>query len=260
MNHTISNSSADDRTHKSCLLECCVDSVESAIAAKEGGADRLELCGNLMIGGTTPSPALFHAVRSLVSLPIHVLLRPRFGDFLYSDSELAILQEEAAWFASEGADGIVIGCLNADGTLNLPAMKALIACAPGKHITLHRAFDMCADPFRTLREAKDLGVHTILTSGCEDSCRNGMTLINEFIKAAGPDLNILVGGGVTYSVVKEFLARTDAVQFHMSGKVVQTSAMEYRNPRVHMGLEGFCEYEYFQTSKEKVAEVKALLR
>ena len=129
------------------LLECCVDSVESAIAAERGGADRLELCANLIIGGTTPSPALYRAVRANTHIPVHVLLRPRFGDFLYTPAELNILKEEASYFAKEGANGLVIGCLTPDGRLDKKAMQEIISLAPGCHITLHRAFDVCRDCF-----------------------------------------------------------------------------------------------------------------
>ena len=116
------------------LLECCVDSVESAIAAQKGGADRLELCGNLIIGGTTPSVELYRAVRKNTDIPIHVLLRPRFGDFLYTAYELEILYEEVKLFSSEGADGLVIGCLKPDGELDIEAMKRMIELGKGRKI------------------------------------------------------------------------------------------------------------------------------
>lgn len=155
------------------ILECCVDSVESAVNAKKGGADRLELCSNLVIGGTTPTLALYKQIRETVAIRIHALIRPRFGDFLYSAHELDIMEKEIAMFREAGADGVVIGCLNPDGSLARDAMKRLIGHAGDMHITLHRAFDMCRDPFQTLEEAKELGVHTILTSGQMPSCLKG---------------------------------------------------------------------------------------
>ncbi len=158
------------------LLECCVDSVESAIAAQKGGADRLELCGNLIIGGTTPSVELYRAVRKNTDIPIHVLLRPRFGDFLYTAYELEILYEEVKLFSSEGADGLVIGCLKPDGELDIEAMKRMIELGKGRKITLHRAFDVCNNPLKALEQAIELGVDTILTSGQENSCMKGKTI------------------------------------------------------------------------------------
>lgn len=136
------------------ILECCVDSVESAIAAKKGGADRIELCSALVIGGLSPSQALYQKIREQVDIPIRVLLRPRFGDFCYTDFEQEILKEEIRSFVKLGADGIVIGAMKADGTLHLEQMKEFIEEAKGTPVTLHRAFDMCKDPFVALEEAK----------------------------------------------------------------------------------------------------------
>ena len=146
------------------ILECCVDSVESAIEAEKGGANRIELCSALVIGGLSPSKALFEKVKEQVNIKIHVLLRPRFGDFCYTDFEHEIIKKEIKMFKELGADGVVIGTLKSDGSLNLGQMKELVEEADGMSITLHRAFDMCADPFRTLEEVKELGIHTILTS------------------------------------------------------------------------------------------------
>lgn len=125
------------------LLECCVDSVESAEIATNAGADRLELCANLTIGGTSPSIALLEAVKSKVRIPVRVLLRPRFGDFLYSDAEFSLLLREAELYRDAGADGLVVGCLTAEGKLDRPRMERLIK-AGGLPATLHRAFDVCA--------------------------------------------------------------------------------------------------------------------
>ena len=122
-------------------LECCVDSVQSAIAAEKGGATRLELCSNLIIGGTSPSPSLFNQIKKYVSLPIRVLLRPRFGDFYYTNYEIDVLNDEINTFKNLGADGIVIGCLNPDGDLDIKSMEKFIYTAGDLVITLHRAFD-----------------------------------------------------------------------------------------------------------------------
>ena len=151
-------------------LECCVDSVESAIAAKKGGADRIELCSALVIGGLSPSQALYWKIREQVDLPIRVLLRPRFGDFCYTDFEHEIIKEEIRSFRKLGADGIVIGTMKPDGTLNMEQMKELIEEAKGMSVTLHRAFDMCKNPFMALEEARKLGINTILTSGQKNTC------------------------------------------------------------------------------------------
>ena len=151
-------------------LECCVDSVESALAAKEGGADRLELCAGLIIGGVSPGLALFEQVKACCDLPVRVLLRPRFGDFLYTDYEFRILRREVELFRDAGAEGVVIGCLQEDGSLHMEQMRALTEAAGDLKITLHRAFDVCADPIRAYEQAWELGIDTILTSGQESDC------------------------------------------------------------------------------------------
>ena len=145
------------------VLEVCTHSVESAVSAERGGAMRLELCANLMIGGTSPDEDLFRMVRERVSVPVRVLLRPRCGDFLYTESEFELLCRQVKRFAALGADGIVIGVLTPEGDLDEERMAKLISLAGGCGVTLHRAFDVCRDPFAALETAKRLGVDTILT-------------------------------------------------------------------------------------------------
>lgn len=240
------------------ILECCVDSVESAIEAQKGGANRLEVCSNLIIGGTSPSLALFKNIRKNVDIKINVLLRPRFGDFLYTDNEFNIIKEEIKMFKEVGADGVVIGCLKSDGTLDIKKMEELIQEAKGMHITLHRAFDVMKDPYKGLEQAKSLGINTILTSGQKNSALQGKDLINELVKRSS-DIEILVGSGVNANVIKEFLEDTNAKAFHMSGKITLDSGMEYRKNNVSMGLETMSEYEIWQTDSEKIKEARTVL-
>ncbi|WP_040192080.1 copper homeostasis protein CutC [Clostridium culturomicium] len=241
------------------ILECCVDSVESAIEAEKGGANRLELCANLIIGGTSPSLALFKKVKEKINIKINVLLRPRFGDFLYSDYEFEILKEEVKQFKEAGADGVVIGCLRSDGTIDSSKMEELIALAEGMHITMHRAFDMTENPYEALREAKRLGVNTILTSGQRNTALEGKELIKALIEEAGDDLEILVGSGVNAEVIKEFIYESNAWAFHMSGKETLISKMDYKNSKVSMGLPMMSEYEIWKTDYKKVQAAKAVI-
>lgn len=242
------------------ILECCVDSVESAIEAQKGGADRLELCSNLIIGGTTPTLALFKEIRKVTSIPIHVLIRPRFGDFLYSDKEASVILQEIIQFRDAGADGVVIGSLKPDGKLHLEHMKAFIANAGKMSITLHRAFDMCADPIKTLQEAMDLHVNTILTSGQADSWKQGLPLLKQLDELTRASLlQIMPGAGINAEGIRTLLEETGFHCFHMSGKKVLSSGMTYRNPAVHMGIPGFSEFEIWQTDAEAIAAAKAVL-
>lgn len=245
---------------KTYILEACVDSVESAKIAKQGGADRLELCANLVIGGTTPSMELYRRIRETVEIPVHVLIRPRFGDFLYTDEEYEIMRREIRAFAGEGADAVVIGCLKADGSLDEERMQGLMDAAGGKKITLHRAFDVCRDPFQALETAKKLGISTILTSGQEASCYDGRELLSKLQIMAQGAVEIMAGGGVCAEVIETLKATTKIRCFHMSGKETLESGMVYRNPKVNMGLPGISEFEVWRTSEEAIRAAVAALR
>ena len=235
------------------VLEVCVDSVESAVAAAKGGATRLELCANLIIGGTTPSFALFDAVRAAVEIPINVLIRPRFGDFLYTDSEYGIMCREIEWFAARGANAVVIGALNCDGTLDRKKMSGMIAAAKGCRVTMHRAFDVCCDPLKTLEEAIALGVDTILTSGQKANAWSGRELIGTLLECADGRVDILIGGGVSAKVIGDFRELyPKAHAFHLSGKTVLDSGMSYRNAEVSMGLPGISEFQVWRTEEEAI--------
>ena len=164
---------------KDYILETCVDSVESAMAAAEGGADRLELCSNLIIGGTTPGPWLFEEIRKRSDIRIHALIRPRFGDFCYTDAEFSMIRNAVKDFRKMGAEGVVIGILKPDGTLNMEQMQELMDAAGDMSVTLHRAFDECADPIEAMEQAISLGIDTILTSGQKNTCLQGAELLNE---------------------------------------------------------------------------------
>jgi len=146
-------------------LEICTNSYNSALAAQQGGADRIELCVGLAEGGLTPSMGLIKQVAQLSGLKKHVLIRPRGGDFCYTPDEVAIMETDIRLLKEEGIDGVVIGALNPDGTIDLPTMRRLITAAEGLSITFHRAFDMCANPEKSLEDIIALGCHRILTYG-----------------------------------------------------------------------------------------------
>lgn len=245
---------------KQYTLEVCTDSVESAICALDGGADRLELCANLIIGGTTPSPALFEKIKELrPDSRIHVLIRPRFGDFLYTDYEFDTIRREVELFGRMGADAVVVGCLKADGTLDVEKMKILREAAGETHMTLHRAFDVCRDPFGALEEVKKLGIQTILTSGQKKNCLEGRDLIQKLTEQAERKVEILAGSGVDADVIRKLLDTTDVTSFHMSGKCVLESGMTYRKEGVPMGIEGFSEFQIFRTDEAKVRAARKVL-
>ena len=243
---------------KDYILECCVDSLTSAMSAKEGGANRLELCANLIIGGTTPSLFLFEQVRDLVGVKANILIRPRFGDFLYTSYEKEEMLKKIETFKKAGANGVVVGGLTADGDLDIPFLKDCLVAADGIEVTLHRAFDMCRDPHLALEEAKKLGISTILTSGQEKKATLGKELLKELVENKG-NVSILVGGGIDKDAIKEIYLASNATAYHMSGKVVSQSQMKFRQPKVSMGLEGISEYELWQTSASAIKAAKEVL-
>ena len=248
-------------------LEVCVDSTASALAAKRGGADRLELCADLIIGGTTPSLALLRQVKAETGLPVRALLRPRFGDFCYDQYELAQMEESAAELVAAGADGIVTGVLTPEGDLDVDALQPIYAAArsaaEAAHrpvaCTLHRAFDVCRDPFAALDAAKALGLATILTSGQAASAPAGAALLQKLVEAAGNDIEILAGAGVSASNIPALAAQTGARAFHLSGKQVLDSRMTFRREGVPMGLPGFSEFEIWQTCEENIRAARRAL-
>ncbi len=240
-------------------LEICVDSAESALAAAKGGADRVELCGNLVIGGTTPETALFEKIQSLTDIKINVLIRPRYGDFLYTAYEFDIISRSVEQFREMGANGVVIGCLLPDGSLDMERMKWLVDLAGSMDVTLHRAFDMCRDPYEALEQAKELGIRTILTSGQQEDSWAGRELIAGLVKESGGKVDIMAGGGVDASAIRKLLPVTAATSYHMSGKEILDSGMVYRRQEVSMGIPGMGEYEIFRTSEEKVRKARRVL-
>lgn len=245
----------------SYTLEACVDSVESAIAAEKGGATRLELCANLILGGTTPTSALYDAVRQAVALPVNVLIRPRFGDFLYSNSEYDIMCREIEDFSGRGVHGIVTGALCADGCLDTEKMVGFLRAANGVHVTLHRAFDACRNPLEALEQALTLGVNAILTSGQQASAWEGRALIGTLLARAAHGAEILIGGGVNALVIRDFRRQLpEANAFHLSGKAVLPSGMAFRNEAVYMGLPGISEFQIWRTSEEVIRAAAEALR
>ncbi|HJC15536.1 MAG TPA: copper homeostasis protein CutC [Candidatus Fusicatenibacter intestinigallinarum] len=245
---------------KDYILEVCADSVESVLAAEEGGATRIELCQNLVIGGTTPGPKFFEEVRRHSKIRIHALIRPRFGDFCYSDYEYAVIREEVKMYRQLGAEGVVIGILKQDGTLNMEQMEGLMREAEGMSVTLHRAFDVCADPFAALENAVKLGIDTILTSGQKNSCSEGAELLRKLEEQSAGRICIQAGGGVSADVIEALAPVTGIRAWHMSGKVTLDSRMQYRKEGVSMGLPSLSEYDIYRTSAEKIRAAEEVLK
>ena len=244
------------------ILEICVDSLASARAAISGGADRLELCSALAVGGLTPYGELLKQIRQDSDIPIRCLMRPRAGDFLYTREELLLMAAQIETLRSLGADGFVIGCLTPAGELDAAAMTPLLQAAQGAGVTLHRCIDVSRDPCKTYLDAMALGIDTLLTSGAAGSCLQGMETIGKLLRLRdahqGPE--VLIGAGVNASVITAFRqAHPQARAFHMSGKTEIESGMIFRREGVPMGLPGLDEWHIQQTSVENIRAARAAL-
>jgi len=244
------------------LLEAAVDSLASAQAAIAGGADRLELCSALAVGGLTPYGELLQQIRAESNIKIRCLMRPRAGDFLYTKEEIRQMTAQIENLRRLGADGFVLGCLTAEGNLDGQALAPMLKAAEGCGLTLHRCIDVSKNLEQTYLDAKELGIDTVLTSGGAASCTLGQKNIEKLLtlrdRVKGPE--VLIGAGVNAGVIRHFReALPQARAFHMSGKREIESAMVFRREGVPMGLPGLDEWHIQQTSEAAVSAAKAAL-
>lgn len=216
-------------------IEVCIDSVESAIIAQNAGAHRVELCDNLLEGGTTPSSATIEFVRKAIKIDLNVIIRPRGGDFLYSKTELEIIKKDIHNAKMLGADGLVFGVLTSDGNIDVAACKSLIEMARPMSVTFHRAFDVCKNPFQALEILIDLGFDRLLTSGQKNKAEEGIELIAELVKLADNKIIIMPGSGINELNFSSLMEKSKAKEFHVSCRSEVESKMEYRKEDVKMG-------------------------
>lgn len=223
-------------------LEICVDSVDSAAAAESGGAQRVELCSALIEGGLTPSLGLIRAVRSRIGIGVHVMIRPRGGDFVYSGEELAIMREDIAFAAQSGADGVVFGLLTEDGEVDIDRTRELVELSRPMEVTFHRAIDMARDVERSLEDVIATGADRVLTSGGEQTALLGRQSLREMMRSAEGRIKLMVGGSVRAENVQEIMQATGAVEFHAALRSTAPVPAGYPVRNVHLGDPGVDEY------------------
>jgi copper homeostasis protein len=221
----------------SIVLEVCIDSVEAAVAAQQGGAHRVELCADLMAGGTTPSAGTIQLARRSVDIDVNVIIRPRGGDFCYTPVEFEVMKLDIETTKAAGANGVVIGILNEDGSVDKERTRALVDLARPMSVTFHRAFDMARDPYEALETLIELGVNRVLTSGQESSVLEGLGVITELVDRAGERIIIMPGGGVTERNFKKIVETSGVKEIHFVAPAARESPMAYRNPNCFMGGE-----------------------
>ncbi len=216
------------------LFEICVEGVDGALAAERGGADRVELCAGLLEGGLTPSLGTIREAVPRLRIPIHVIVRPRGGDFLYSEAEFAAMLGDVAAIRAEGAAGVVIGCLSPDGTVDEPRASALAAAARPLAITFHRAFDMTPDPFAALEALLRCGIGRVLTSGQRATAGEGFGLLRDLVARAAGRI-VVMGCGALRPDTIGAIARAGVPELHFSAPRQEDSSMTFRNPALAMG-------------------------
>ena len=242
------------------LLEICIDGVASARAAAAGGADRVELCANLPEGGTTPSAGMIAGTRRAFSGALMVIIRPRGYDFLFSADEMNVMLGDIRTARDLGADGVVIGCLRSDGTVDEEACARLVEAAGPLDITFHRAFDMTRDLPEAMEAIVRLGIRRILTSGGRPDAGGGAEVIASLVRQAAGRVSLMPGGGLSPANIAEIVGRTGAREAHLSARGPVVSGMVFRNPGCSMGtFSAADEYAWRQSDPDVVAAARAAL-
>jgi len=235
------------------IVEACVNSVTSAIEAEKGGAHRVELCDNLYEGGTTPSAAAIIITAQNIGIDLHVLIRPRGGDFLYSDLEFVVMKRDIAFCKENGVKGVVLGILKENGNVDVERTRELVEAASPMSVTFHRAFDMVMDPFQALEDVISTGCHRILTSGLANKVTNGLEMVRRLVELADGRIIIMAGSGIDHENVKELLKWTNVTEIHASARTSYPSNMKYKRRNIFMGgLAEIPEFEISQTDSNKI--------
>ena len=240
------------------IFELCAETIDACFAAREGGAHRIELCSGLSEGGVTPSHGLILDAVGRSGLPVHVLIRPRGGDFLYNDTEFETMLADVDLCSQSGCHGVVTGILNHDGTVDKirNAQIVKIAKKAGMGLTFHRAFDMCADQFQALEDIIELGFERILTSGGRSTAMEGASVIAHLVEKAAGRIAIMPGGGIDEHNVADLVHYTGVKEIHASARSNVQSHMKYKNDHIIMSDSPNDEYSFSQTNVDRV---KALI-
>ena len=240
------------------LVEICAYSLESCLTAQRAGAGRVELCGGLAEGGTTPSAGLIQRARQHLSIPLYAMIRPRGGDFLYSETELSVMQADIEMAKTLGADGVVLGVLRTDGRVDETRTRQLIEWARPLPVTFHRAFDMTRDPIESLEAIIRTGAVRILTSGQQPMAEAGLAVLERLVQRATGRIEIMAGAGVNAQNARRLL-ETGVDALHLSGSVRHDSSMQFRQPAVSMVSATPGEYERIEADAEKIRAVVNLI-
>ncbi|WP_421591493.1 copper homeostasis protein CutC [Shinella sp. M27] len=235
------------------LIELCVEGIDGFLAAQEAGADRVELCASLVEGGLTPSLATIRAAVKAAKIPVHVIIRPRGGDFLYSETEFETMVEDIKALRSEGVAGVVIGCLTPDGRIDEARTTALVEAARPMSVTCHRAFDMTENAHAALEALIRCGVNRVLTSGQRETAVDGIAILKAAVEQGAGRIVIMGCGALDAGNIRTVRDATGLVEMHFAALTTVPSGMAFRNPHVGMGgTEKDREYEMTLTDRDAV--------
>ena len=236
------------------LVEICCGSLEDAMEAEQGGADRVELCSALFLGGLTPSLGTIVEAKARLKIPVVVMIRPRGGGFCYTQPEMAVMERDTVLAREQGADGIVFGILNADGSLDEERCRRIRKLIGDRQAVFHRAFDVTPDPFRALDQLVEMGFTRILTSGQEDTVPEGMPLIKHLIEYAGDRIEILPGGGIKLNSLRRVVEGTGSKQVHLTAFKTQPDTSVRGRPFVTFGGALYPPEDQYQVADRSLVE------
>ena len=237
------------------VVEACVDAIDAALEAERGGAARIELCGELLQGGVTPSAGLIAAVWERIDIPLFVLVRPRTGDFLYSDDEVDVMRRDIEQVKTLGVEGIALGVLTADGDVDVDRLASLVDLVRPMSVTFHRAFDFVRQPDAALDALLELGVDRVLTSGGAPTAAEGVASIAALVRRVADRMIVMAGGSITAANVADIVAATGVREVHVRGAAQVDSAMRHRRNVVSLSRTGGGDYERSVTRAEEIRRV-----
>jgi copper homeostasis protein len=242
------------------LIEIAAFTPTSALTAAHNGADRIELCSGYAEGGLSPSVGTVAMVREQLTIPLHVMIRPRVGDFVYNTEEILAMEKEILYYKQLGVNGVVFGILNEKGEINSKALKQLIDAARPMSVTFHRAFDLCINPLKELDKLMEAGVDRVLTSGCKPSVPEGLDNLAQFVKHADNKIIILPGGGISAANAKDIVLRLGVKELHLSGKELVKSPMSSYSTNISLCAPGeVYDFKWFECNPKKIIEIKNAL-
>ncbi len=241
-------------------LEICAYNLQSALVAQSNGADRVELCACPAEGGTTPGAGVILMARKLLNIPLFVMIRPRGGDFLYTENEFETMALDIAFAKNAGADGVVLGALKRDGAVDTERTARLVEKAHPLEVTFHRAFDMTNDPYQALKDIMTTGAKRILTSGQKATAIQGENLISGLVNIAGENISIMAGSGINDNNIMTLIEKTGVKEVHLSARKHLLSSMKYHQKGLSMGAAGSAEYEILSADGEMIRRISKMIK